>query len=195
MLIILFVISIFNVFKMLILNVFTTITHSKTIRDSQNLTLMTRNFIDLSFFIIISIIKTIITINNNNSNSSHKLFKNNNVHCLKLVDFYKLSTKTQTSFLNKINLVNKTQTLTIIIITEIRLNLTIINFNDDFLLKYVNIISKIKKTSYREINKSNIMFIKTLFTEMSFNKKRNFIIIFVLTITIVSTKKFKIRIS
>ena len=69
---------------------------------------MIRILIDLSFLMMISIIKMIITINNNNNN--HKLFKNNNVHYLKLVDRYKLSTKTQTSLLNriKINLVNRT---------------------------------------------------------------------------------------
>ena len=139
---------------------------------------------------MISIIKTIITINNNN----HKLLKNNNIRYSRLVDLYKLLMKTQTSLLNKINLVNKTQTLTVIIIIKIRLSLTIINFNDDpLLLKHINIISKNKKTNYREMSKSNMMFIKTLFTRMRFNKKRNFIII--TTTTIVPTKKLKIRIS
>ena len=104
---------------------------------------MIRIFIDLSFFILISIIKTIITINNNNSN--HKLFKNNNVRYLRFVDFYKSSTETQMNILNKINLINKTQTLTIMIIIKTRIDFTIINFNDDFLLKHINIISKIKK--------------------------------------------------
>ena len=47
------------------------------------------------------------------------------------------------------NLINKTQMLTFIIITEIRISFTIINFKDDFLLKHINIISKIKKTNYR----------------------------------------------
>ena len=100
---------------------------------------------------MISIIKTIIIINNNNNNnnSSHKLLKNNNVRYLRLVDFYKSSIKTQTSFLNKINLVNKTQTLIIIIIIEIRLNFMIINFKGDLLLKHINIISTVKKTNYR----------------------------------------------
>ena len=110
---------------------------------------MTRILIDLSFLIIILVIKTIITISNNNSN--HKLFKNNNVYYLKLVDRYKLSTKTQTSLLSKIkiNFINKTQTSTIMI-TKIRLNLTIMNFKgDSFLLKHINMISKIKKTNYR----------------------------------------------
>ena len=73
--------------------------------------------------------------------------------------------------------------------TKIRLGLTIMNFNDDLLLKHINIISKIKKTNYQKMSKSNIMFIKTLFTKIPFNKKRNFMI------TIMSTKKFKIRIS
>ena len=134
MLTILFVISIFNVF--------TIITNSEVIRDSQDFTLIIRILIDLSFFIIISIIRTIITINNNNNSNNHKIFKNNNVRYLKLVDLYKSSTKTQTSFLNKINLVNKTQTSTIIII-KIRLNFTTMNLNGDFLLKYINMISKI----------------------------------------------------
>ena len=108
MLIIFFVIS--------ILNVFTMITNSKIIRDSQDLILIILILIDL-FFIIILIIKTIITINNNNnSNSNHKIFKNNNVYYLRLVDFYKLLTKTQTSLLSRINLINKTQTLTIMTI-------------------------------------------------------------------------------
>ena len=66
------------------------------------------------------------------------------------------------------------------------------NFNGDFLLKYINIISKIKKTSYREMNKQNIMFTKTFFTRMSFIKERNFMII--TTIIIVSIKKLRIRI-
>ena len=171
------------------------ITNSEIMRDSQDLILITRIFINLFFLIIILIIKTIIIISNNN-NSNHKLLKNNNVRYLKLVDLYKSLMKTQTSFLSKIkiNLINKTQTLTIII-TEIRLNLIIMNFNDDLLLKYINIMSKIKKTSYREMSKSNIMFIKTLFTRMSFIKKRNFIITIVSMIIIVSTKKLKIRIS
>ena len=92
---------------------------------------------------MISIIKTIITINNNN-NSNHKILKDNNVRYLKFVDFYKLLTKTQTSFLNKINLVTKTQTSTIILITKSRFNFIIMNFNDDLLLKHINIMSKIK---------------------------------------------------
>ena len=165
------------------------------IKNSQNLTLMTRILIDLSFFMMILIIRIIITISSNNS-SSYTLFKNNNVRYLKFVDLYKLLTKTQTSLLSKIkiNFVNKTQTLTIMI-TEIRLSLTILSFNDDLLLKHINIILKVKKTSYQKINKSNIMFIKTSFTRMSFNKKRNFIIIIISTIIIVSTKKLKIRIS
>ena len=157
MLIILFVISIFNVLNSII-------------KGSQDFTLMTRILIDLFFLIMILIIKTIITISSNSSNSSHKLFKNNNVRYLKLVDFYKSLTKTQTNLLSRINLVNKTQTSTIMII-NIRLGLTIMNFNDDLLLKHINIMSKIKKTSYQKINKSNIMFIKTLFTRMPFIKK------------------------
>ena len=97
---------------------------------------MTRILIDLFFLIIISVIKTIITFNNNN----YKILKNNNFHYLKLVDFYKSLMKTQTNLLSRINLVNKTQTLTIMII----------NFNDDrLLLKYINIMSRIKKTSYQ----------------------------------------------
>ena len=101
MLITFFVISILNVFMM--------ITNSEIMKNSQDLILIIRIFIDLSFLIIISIIKIIIIINNNN-NSSHKLFKNNNVRYLRLVDLYKLLTKTQTSFLSKIkiNLINKT---------------------------------------------------------------------------------------
>ena len=155
--------------------------------------MITRIRIDLSFLIMISIIKTIITISSNNNNSSHTLFKNNNVDYLKFVDLYKSSAKTQTSLLNriKINLVSKTQTSTNMII-KIRLNFTIMNFKGDLLLKYINMISKIKKT---EMSKSNIMFIKTFSTKMSFNKKRNFIIIIVSIITIVSTKKLRIRIS
>ena len=157
---------------------------------------MTRIFIDFSFLIIILIIKTIIIINSNNNNSSnnHKIFKNNNVRYLKFVNFYKSLMKTQTSLLSKINLVNKTQTLTVMT-TKIRLSLTTMNFNGDLLLKHINIILKIKKTSYREMSKSNIIFIKTLFTRMSFNKKRNFIIIIVLIIIIVPAKKLRIRIS
>ena len=100
MLIILFVIS--------ILNVFTMATNSKIIKNSQGLILMTRILTDFSFLIMILIIKTIITINNNRNNNNHKLLKNNNVRYLKLVDFYKSSTKSQMSLLNKINLVNKT---------------------------------------------------------------------------------------
>ena len=146
MLIIFFVISILN------LNVFTMITNSEIIKSSQDFTLMARILIDLSFLIIISIIKTIITINSNNNHCRHKLFKNNNVRYLKLVDLYKSSTKTQTSLLSKINLVNKTQTLTAMTI-KIRLNLTIMNFKGDLLLKHINIISKIKKTSYRKMSK------------------------------------------
>ena len=177
MLTILFVISIFNVLN------------SKIIKKSQGLTLMIRIFIDLSFLMMILVIKTIIIINSSNNN--HKLFKNNNVRYLKLVDLCKSLTKMQTSLLSRINLVNKTQTLTAMMITEIRLNLTVMNFNDDFLLKHISIMSKIKKTSYQEMSKSNIMFIKTLSTRMFFIKKRNFIII------IVPTKKlsFRIRIS
>ena len=38
-------------------------------------------------------------------------------------------------------------------ITKIRLNFIIINFNGDLLLEHINIISKIKKTSYREMSK------------------------------------------
>ena len=145
MLIILFVISIFNVFMI--------ITNSKIMNDSQGFILITRILIDLFFFIMISIIKIIIIINNNSS-SNCKLFKDNNVRYLRLVDLYKSLTKTQTSLLSKIkiSLINKTQTL-IIITTKIRLNLTIMNFNGDLLSKHINIISKIKKTSYQEINK------------------------------------------
>ena len=125
------------------------ITNSKIIKNFQDFTLIIRILIDLSFLIIISIIKIIIIINNNNNN--HKLFKNNNVHYLKFVDYYKSLTKTQTSLLSriKISLVNKTQT-SIIITTKIRLNFTIMNFKDDpFLLKHISIMSKIKKTNYR----------------------------------------------
>ena len=104
MLIILFVISIFNVLN------------SEIIKSSQVFTLMTRIFIDLFFLIMISIIKIIIIINNNTNNSSYKLFKNNNVHYLRFVGFYKLLTKTQTNLLSKINLINKTQTLIIMTI-------------------------------------------------------------------------------
>ena len=68
------------------------------------------------------------------------------------------------------------------------------NFNGDFLLEHIKIESKIKKTSYREINKQNIIFIKTLFTKMLFIKERNFIIIIMLIIIVVSTKKLRIRI-
>ena len=116
-------------------------------KNSQGLTLMARILIDLFFLMMISTIKTIITFN---SNSNHQLFKNNNVRYLKLVDLYKSLTKTQTSLLSriKISLVNKTQTSTIIT-TEIRLNLTIMNFNGDLLLKHINIMLKIKKTIYR----------------------------------------------
>ena len=100
---------------------------------------------------MILIIKIIIIINNNNnsSNNNHKLFKNNNVRYLKIVNLYKSSTKTQMSFLNKINFVNKTQTLTVMRIIKIRLNFIITNFNDDLLLKHINIMLKIKKISYR----------------------------------------------
>ena len=141
MLKILFIISIFNVFTM---------TTNSIIKSSQGFTLMARILIDLSFLIIILIIKTIITINNNN-NSSHKLLKNNNVRYSQFIDLYKSSAKTQTSFLNKIkiNLVSKTQTSTIIITIKICLDLTIMNLKDDFLLKHINIMSKIKKTNYR----------------------------------------------
>ena len=66
------------------------------------------------------------------------------------------------------------------------------NFNGDLLLKHISIMSKIKKTSYREMSKQNIMFIKTFFTRMPFIKKRNFIII--ITIIIVLMKKLRIRI-
>ena len=38
-------------------------------------------------------------------------------------------------------------------ITKIRLNFTIMNFNDDFLLKHINMILKVKKTSYRKMSK------------------------------------------
>ena len=179
MLTILFVISIFNVLDLEIM------------KGSQGFILITRILIDLSFLMMILIIRIIITINSNNN---HKLFKNNNVRYLKFADLYKSSIKTQTSLLSriKINLVNRTQTSTTIT-TKIRLNLTIMNFKgDSFLLKHINIMSKIKKTSYREINKQNIIFTKTLFTRMPFIKKRNFIII--TTITIVSMKKLKIRI-
>ena len=120
MLIILFIFSIFNVF--------TITTNSKIIINSQNLILITRIFIDFSFFMIILIIKTITTINNNNS-SNYKLLKNNNVRYLKFINLYKSLAKTQTNLSNKINFVNKTQTFTIII--KIRSNFTITNFNDD----------------------------------------------------------------
>ena len=167
--------------------------NSKIIKKPQGLTLMTRILIDLSFLIIISIIKTIITINNNNN--SHKLLKSNNVRYQKLVDLCKSSTKTQTSLLSRINLVNKTQTSTAIITTKIRLNLTIMNSNGDpLLLKHINIMSKVKKTSYQKMSKSNIIFTKTLFTKMPFIKKRNFITTIVSTITIVSTKNLNLRI-
>ena len=96
MLIILFVISIFNVLN------------SKIITGLQDFILMIRILIDLSFLIIILIIKIIITINSNSSNSNHKLFKNNNVHYLKFVDIYKSLMKTQINLLSKISLVNKT---------------------------------------------------------------------------------------
>ena len=72
---------------------------------------------------------------------------------------------------------------------EIRLNLIIMNFNGDLLLKHINMMLKIKKTIYRWMSKSNMMFTKMLFTRMPFIKKRNFIII------IVSIKKFRIWIS
>ena len=141
MLIIFFVISILNVFMI--------ITNSKIIRDSQDLILMIRILIDLSFLMMILIIKTIIIINNNNNYCRHKLFKNNNVRYLKLADLYKSLTKTQTSLLSRISLVNKTQTSTIMTI-EIRLSLIIMNFKGDpFLLEHINMISKIKKMSYR----------------------------------------------
>ena len=93
-----------------ILNVFTMLTNSKIIKDSQDLTLMIRIFINLFFLIMILIIKTIIIINNinDNNNSSYKLLKNNNVYYSNLVDFNKLLMKTQTNFLSRINLVNKT---------------------------------------------------------------------------------------
>ena len=45
---------------------------------------------------------------NKNNNRNYKLFKDNNVRYLKFINFYKLSAKTQTRFLNKINFVNKT---------------------------------------------------------------------------------------
>ena len=143
MLTIFFVISILN------LNVFTMITNSKIMKNSQGFTLMIRIFIDLSFLIMISIIKTIIIINNNNNHCKHKLLKNNNVRYLKFADLYKLLTKTQTNLLSRINLANKTQTSTDMTI-KIRLNLIIMNFKGDlFLLEHINIISKIKKMSYR----------------------------------------------
>ena len=135
MLTILFVILIFNVLN------------SKTMKRSQGFILIIRILINLSFLIIISVIKTIIIINNNNN--SHKLFKSNNVHYQKLVNFYKLSTKTQMNLLNRIILVNKTQMLTIMIITKVRLSFIIMNFNDDLLLKHINIMSKVKKIIYR----------------------------------------------
>ena len=53
------------------------------------------------------------------------------------------------SFLNRINLVNKTQMLTAIMIIKIRLDFTAMNFKGDFLLKHISIMSKVKKTSYR----------------------------------------------
>ena len=124
-------------------------TNSEIIRDSQDFILVIRIFINLFFLIMILLINIIITINNNNNSNNYKLFKNNNIRYLKLVDFYKSSTKTQTSFLNKINLVNKTQTSTIIMIIKIRSNFTTINFNDDLLLKHINIMLKIKKTNHR----------------------------------------------
>ena len=141
---------------------------------------------------MILVIKTIIIISSNIN--SHKLFKNNNVRYLKFVDLYKSSAKTQTSLLSRIriNLISRTQTLTTMA-TEIRLNLTIMNFkNDFFLLKHISIMSKIKKMSYREMSKQNMMFTKTLFMRMSFIKERNFMII--ITIIIVLIKKLKIRI-
>ena len=86
------------------LTTFLIITNSKT-----NLILEARiRIIDFFFLMIISIIRIIIIINNNNNNNSnHKLFKDNNVHYLKIVNLYKSLAKTQTSFLSKINLVNK----------------------------------------------------------------------------------------
>ena len=76
---------------------------------------------------------------------------------------------------------------------EIRLSFMIMNFKGDFfLLKHISIISKIKKMSYREMNKQNMMFTKTFFTRMPFIKGRNFMII--TTIIIVSMKKLRIRI-
>ena len=95
-------------FAISILNVFTMITNSKIMKNSQDFILITRILIDFSFLIMISIMKTIITINNNNNNNNHKLFKNNNVYYSRLIDFYKSSAKTQISLLNKINLVSKT---------------------------------------------------------------------------------------
>ena len=154
---------------------------------------MTRILIDLSFFMMILIIKTIITISSSNNN--HKLFKSNNVRYQELVNLCKSLAKTQTSLLSRINLVNKTQTLTAMMITKIRLNLTIMDFNGDpLLLKHINMMSKVKKTSYQEMSKSNMMFTKTLFTRMPFIKKRNFIITIVSTIIIVSTKNLNLRI-
>ena len=84
------------------------VVNSKTTKNSQDFTLVIRILIDLSFFIMILIIRAIITFSN--SNNSHKLFKNNNVRYKKLVDLYKSSAETQTSFLSriKINLVNRT---------------------------------------------------------------------------------------
>ena len=143
MLIIFFVISILN------LNVFTMITNSEIIKNSQDFTLIIRILIDLSFLIMISIIKIIIIINNNNNYCRYKLLKNNNVRYLKLADLYKSSAETQTSLLSRINLVSKTQTL-ITMIIKIRLNFMIMNFKGDpFLLKHISIISKIKKMNYR----------------------------------------------
>ena len=72
-----------------ILNIFTMITNSKIIINSQDFTLIIRIFINFSFFIIILIIKIIIIINNN-----YKLFKNNNVRYLKFVNLYKSLAKT-----------------------------------------------------------------------------------------------------
>ena len=88
MLIILFVILILS------LNVFTMTTNSEIIKGSQDFTLVARILIDLSFFIMISIIKIIITISNNSNHCRHKLFKNNNVHYLRFADLYKLSAET-----------------------------------------------------------------------------------------------------
>ena len=128
------VISIFNVLD-------------SVIKDSQDFTLMTQIFIDLSFLMMISVIKIIITISSNSS-ISHKLFKNNNVRYQRFVDFCKSSAETQTNLLSRISLVSRTQTSTAMMVTEIRLDLTIMDFNDDLLLKHINIMSKIKKTIY-----------------------------------------------